>query len=129
MKGTPRNNGRPHDAVLIRRKIARAIKVSKKSRSQVAKEMTAILQVSITERMLTAFAADSKELHRWPAEFDIAFCEAVDDYSLLAERVRRAGFRMIGPEEEKLLEVGRAYLEKAKAEAVLAQAWRDEVSL
>lgn len=115
------------DAAFVRDSITSAIKRCAKSREQVADEMSANLGVRVPERMITAFTAQSKEFHRWPAAFDIAFCEVVGNYSILRERVERAGFRMIGPEEQRLIDVGRAYIEKAKAEAVLAQAWRAEV--
>lgn len=119
--GNPRNNGRAHDDVLIRRSLVDTIRKSKMDRKQIAESMTACLRRTVTARMITAFTAESKELHRWPAEFDIAFCEATGDYSLLRERVKRAGFRMIGPEEEELIEIGKAYVAKMKAERKLAE--------
>lgn len=81
--------------------------------------MSKVLGIPVTERMLRSFTADSKELHRWPAEFDIAFCEVIGNYTLLAERIKRAGFRMIGPNEERLLSIGRAWEQKCRAELIL----------
>jgi hypothetical protein len=97
------------------------MKRSSKSREQIAEEMSAMLGVKITARMITSYTSESKELHRWPAEFDLAFCEVTGNYALLADRVKRAGFRLVGPNEERLLEIGRAVVQKARAEKVLAE--------
>lgn len=107
--------GRAGDDVWIRRVLVDEIKRSGKSRAEIASQMSGRLRLKVTERMITAFTAQSKELHRWPAQFDIAFCEVVGSYRLLAQRVKRAGFRMIGPEEERLLQMGEAYRKLAKA--------------
>jgi hypothetical protein len=111
--------GRAYDAVAIRRIITSEVKRCAKARFEIAEGMAKLLGVPVTERMITSFTADSKELHRWPAEFDIAFCEVVGSYRLLAERVRRAGFQMIGPKDQELLKIGRAFSARAEAQAIL----------
>lgn len=113
---------------IIRDSVTAAVKLCAKSRDQIAEEMSSLLDMRVTVRMVNSYTSEAAEKHRWPAEFDLAFCEATGDYSLLRDRVERAGFRMIGPEEARLIEVGRAYLEKARAEATLAQAWRVEIT-
>lgn len=113
------SHGRSRDAVILRRLITEEIKRSDKSREQIAEEMSRSLAIQVTARMISSFTAESKELHRWPAGFDIAFCEAVGSYRLLAERVKRAGFRMIGPEEERFIALGKAWEQKRRAEVIL----------
>jgi hypothetical protein len=79
--------------------------------------MTYLLGRSVTEKMLNAFTAESRDDRRWPAEFDRAFCEATGDNSLLLDRARRAGLIVIDEEQLKLLEIGRAYVERQRAVA------------
>ena len=113
------NYGRQYDATLIRKLVTSEIKRSSLSCTQIAEQMGKLLGIQITERMITAFTADSKELHRWPAEFDIAFCEVVGSYRLMSERIKRAGFSMIGPKEERWIALGKAWEQKRRAEQIL----------
>jgi hypothetical protein len=108
-------------AALVRTIIVEAMRDSFKSRAEIADEISDITEVRVTERMLNAFAADSREDHRFPCELLIAFCTATNDYSLLKALVEGAGFKMIGPDEQKALRVGQAYLRKLEAERVLAE--------
>jgi len=117
---------RANDGASIRSILNRAIKRSGKSREQIADEMSMRLGFRITEHMLNAFTAEAKSAHRWPAAYDIAFCETVGDYWLLRDRVRRAGFHMIGRKEHRLLAIGMAYAKKRKAERFLADVTGDE---
>jgi len=88
--------------------------------------MSRLLGVRVTEHMLNAFTAEAKSAHRWPAAYDIAFCEAVGDYRLLRDRVRRAGFRMVGHKELRLIAIGIAYARKRKAERFLVDVTGEE---
>lgn len=115
---------RKHDGAAIRQLITGEIKRSGKSREEIAGDMTVLLSIPVTARMISSFTAGSKELHRWPAEFDIAFCEAIGSYQLLQERVKRAGFQMTGPNEQRLISLGKAWEDKMRAEAILAAAIR-----
>lgn len=110
---------RKSDHVLLRNFVTAEIKKCAKSREQIADEMTALLSVKVTARMLSSFTAESKERHRFPLEFALAFCEVVGSYRLIRELAKRAGFRMVGPEEERLIVIGRAWEQKRKAEFVL----------
>jgi hypothetical protein len=83
--------------------------------------MTSVLGIRITVLMLNDYTAASHLAHRWPAEFDIAFCLAVDDWQLLHARVKAAGFRMIGPEEERFISIGKAFLQASQAERFLSK--------
>ena len=111
-----------NDAQSVRTLLVQTIKRCPKSRAAIASEMESLLGRTFTEKMLNAFTAVSREDRRWPAEFDRAFCQVTNDYSLLATRVERAGFRMIGPEEERLIEIGRAFVARAAAQKLLREA-------
>ncbi|QNI34513.1 hypothetical protein H7849_11820 [Alloacidobacterium dinghuense] len=104
-----------NDDSLVRESIAHAIKGCSKSREQIADEMTLLLGVRVTERMLNSFTADANQLHRWPAAWDRAFCQATGDDALLVCRVQRAGLHVITPTEYELLELGREYLRQKRA--------------
>jgi hypothetical protein len=110
---------RKYDRTFIQSLLVQQIRKSSKSRDQIAKEMSPLVGEEITVRMLNGYTAESQEDNRWPAQFDIAFCEVVGNYKLLEERVKRAGFRMIGPKEEELLRLGRAFEAREKAQAIL----------
>ena len=79
--------------------IALAIRHAPKSRETIADEMTHLLGVPVTVHMLNAWTAESKELHRFPAEFLPAFCVVTgcnDPLRILAEA---AGvFTLPGPD-------------------------------
>ncbi len=105
-----------NDELMVRSVLTSSIKLSGKSREQIADEMSELLGITVTARMITAFTAESKELHRWPGAWDRAFCHATGDTRLLLCRVHIAGFRVVTPEEEKLLDLGRQYLRRKQAE-------------
>lgn len=101
--------GSMDDASLVRALVSDAIKLSGKSREQIAEQMSYLTGKEITARMLNCCTAESKELHRWPAEWDRAFCAATNDYRLVRERAQLSGFIVLEKEEAELLELGRSY--------------------
>lgn len=103
------------DDRMIRRTLTAAIKRSPKGRVQIAEEMSRLLAIRVTDFMLACFTADCKRSHRWPAAWDRAFCQVVDDDALLRCRAEAAGYRMIRGEELQLLELGREYLRQKRA--------------
>lgn len=107
--------GSLNDDLLVRETITESIKLSGKSREQIADEMTRTLGLQVTARMISSFTAESKELHRWPGAWDRAFCSAVNDNRLLFCLVEKAGFRVIDEAEGDLLELGREYLKQKRA--------------
>ncbi len=107
--------GSLNDDLMVREVITNAIKRSTKSREEIAEEMSRLLAVSVTERMITAFTSESKELHRWPGAWDRAFCAAVGDDSLLKCRVEAAGYKVIDSIEADLLDLGREMLRQKRA--------------
>jgi hypothetical protein len=107
--------GSLNDDLLVRSTITACIKASGKSREQIADIMTELLGLAVTARMITSFTAESKELHRWPGAWDRAFCIAVDSDALLKCRAEAAGYQLIHGEEIQLLELGRQYLRRKRA--------------
>jgi len=108
--------GSLNDDLLVRSTVTDAIKRSGKSREQIADLMAALLGIAVTARMIAAFTAESKELHRWPGAWDRAFCAATNDDRLLKCRIELAGYRVITETEAELLEVGRQYLIHKRSE-------------
>ena len=82
--------------------------------------MSYLLAKSVTDKMLDAFTAESRNDRRWPAEFDRAFCEATGDDTLLRCRAEMAGLHVITEEERLLLDLGRQFLMRSQAEEQIA---------
>lgn len=112
--------GSLNDESMVRAVVTDAIKRSGKSREQIAEEMSRLLAIAVTARMVTAFTSESKELHRWPGAWDRAFCAAVNDTRLLFCRVELAGFHVITAAEAELLDLGREYLRQKRASERMA---------
>ena len=75
--------GSMNDAALVRQVLTESMRLSNKSRAQIADEMTYLCGRPITERMLNAFTAESREDHRFPSELERAFCKATGADRLL----------------------------------------------
>lgn len=103
------------DDGLIRSTITAAIKRSPKGRAQIAEELSRLLAIRVTDAMLACFTAGCKRSHRWPAAWDRAFCQVVEDDTLLRCRAEAAGYRVIGGDEIELLELGREWLRQKRA--------------
>ena len=104
-----------NDDSLVRGVLSASIKRSRLSRAQISEKMTILLGLSVTERMLASFTAESKELHRWPGAWDRAFCVATGDDTLLRCRAEAAGYQLIRGEEIELLELGKEFLRQKHA--------------
>mgnify|MGYP000437705007 CR=1 FL=1 len=79
--------------------VSKALKECPLSRYQVAARMSELLGVEISKAMLDAWSAESKEYHRFPAEFLPAFCEATGNREVLRFLVERAGAYLVpGPD-------------------------------
>ncbi|HEY4358250.1 MAG TPA: hypothetical protein VGN16_21065 [Acidobacteriaceae bacterium] len=90
------------------------------SRVQIAESMSRLTGLQVTERMLNAFAADSREDHRFPAELMRAFCTVTQDDRLLTCCAEAAGLHVIDDSGWELLELGREYLKQKRAAAAIA---------
>ena len=105
----------------FREAISLALKRCPLSRYQVAARMSELCDTDITKTMLDSWTAESKEMHRFPAIFLPAFCEAVgqsDPLKLIGDPV--GVFILPGPEalraEIQRLEeeIGKKQAEKKK---------------
>lgn len=94
----------------IRKAAARSIAACSKSRAGIADEMSAALNIRITEQMLNAYTAHSKPAHRFPAALVPAFCRATGSWELLKALVGEVGdVRLISKSEEIYLQIGKEY--------------------
>jgi hypothetical protein len=109
------------DDPMARAIITDSIRRSARSRDQVADEMTLLLGKRITARMLNAFTSEANEQHRFPLCFTRAFCEAVQDWRLVALIAERSGLQLISGEEVLLLELGRQYFNRKQADVSLTE--------
>ena len=79
--------------------VSECIKRCSLSRWEIAGRMSALINQEITKYMLDTWTAESKEYHRFPAEYLPAFCQAVGSYEPLRFLAEKAGvFVLPGPE-------------------------------
>lgn len=112
---SPAGPGSINDGSLIRFTLIESIKQCRKSRAAIADEITRLTGRKFTEIALNKFTAESRIDYRWPAELTRAFCAATGDDSLLHVTAEAAGYRLIRDEELELLELGRQYLRRKRA--------------
>lgn len=91
----------------LKEAISEAIRGSSMKRYEIAGKMSEYLGVEITEGMLNAYTAESKDGYRMPAEYYPTFCRIVKDYTVMDILVASTGCRMVKPEEIYILEMGR----------------------
>lgn len=83
----------------LRLALVLALKTCPLSRWQIAGKMSELLGREVSKFMLDAWTAESKEGHRFPAEYLPAFCVATSDNSPLAMLAQAAGmFALPGPD-------------------------------
>lgn len=110
----------------IKDAISDAIKNSGLKRYDIAGQMGEMLGTEISESMLNAYTAESKEGYRMPAEYIPTFCKITKDYTVLEILVSASGGRMVKSDEIYLLELGKlAQVEKSiqKKKAELQKEW------
>jgi|SRR6185312_2367108 len=73
----------------LRQTISLLIRSSKKSRAQIADELSIILNCKVTVNILNGFTAKSKLGVRFPAAWVPALCEVLDDDRLMLLMDRR----------------------------------------
>jgi hypothetical protein len=79
--------------------ISKALHDTSRSRFEVAARMSELLGQEVSKAMLDAWSAESKEYHRFPAEFIPAFCAATGSRELLRLLAERSGsFCLPGPD-------------------------------
>jgi len=104
-----------NDDAIVRDAISAAIKGCSLSRIEIAEQMTLLLGIRVTEKMLNSYSGESNQTYRWPAAWDRAFCIITADDTLLVCRVLAAGLHVLTPQEYELLELGREYLRQQRA--------------
>ncbi len=77
----------------LRATISQALKDCPDSRNIVAARMSDLTGAEITQSMLNAWTAESKEGHRFPAEYLPAFCLASNNYKVVDVITRPLGGR------------------------------------
>lgn len=124
----PATEGTANMREALRKALNAAISASPLSRHQIAGQMSHLLGCDITKTMLDAWTAESKEGHRFPAEYLPAFCRATGSQRPLELLAEAAGmFALPGPdalraEIQRLAEDERkARAEKRKRELFLAE--------
>jgi hypothetical protein len=104
------------DASAIRGILVRSIDESGKGRAAIADEMSRLLARRVSEKMLNAFTAESRDDRRWPLEFTRAFCAATGSDELLRHLVELTGCYVITAEEKLMFDLGRQLIIRGEAE-------------
>lgn len=91
----------------IRRGISEAVRRSGLKRWEIAGRMSELLGVEVTESMLNAWSAESREDRRFPAEYLAAFCYVTGDRDLVREIARKMQCWLLESEEAVMAELGR----------------------
>jgi len=87
---------------VLRRALNQAIKGCPLSRWQIAGQMSDLLDQEISKYMIDAWTAESKDGHRFPAEYLPAFCQATGCQEPLRILAEAAGlFALPGPEVQR----------------------------
>ncbi|HNR12628.1 MAG TPA: hypothetical protein PKM59_04845 [Thermodesulfobacteriota bacterium] len=76
--------------IQLKNALSEALRKSSYSRFQVAARMSELLGIEVTKTTLDTWTAESKESHRFPAEYLPAFCEAVGNSDVLELIVLKA---------------------------------------
>lgn len=100
----------------LRSALVAAISGSSLSRYQIAARMSELVGREITKTMLDAYAAESKEGHRLPAELLPAFCEATGDWRPLIILVEALGGMVLSPKEKAFVQLVKIEREKKRLE-------------
>jgi len=98
----------------LRSEISEGLKQCPYSRYEVAAKMSELLGVEITKSQLDSWTAESKEYHRFPAEYLPAYCAVTGHKEPLRIMARLVNCYLLESEEALLAELGR--IDQAKRE-------------
>lgn len=104
---TDMNPGSMNISVQLRNELSEGLKFSMLSRHQVAARMSELTGVEITKSQLDSWTAESKEGHRFPAEYLPAFCHVTGYKKPLMMMARLVQCYLIESEEALLAELGK----------------------
>ncbi len=111
--------GAGDDDAMVRAVLGDAIKRCDKKRAQITEELSAAVGRQVSEAMLNAFTAESKEGHRWPLAWTRAFCHVTGDWRLLRALAERAGCQLITAKQTKLLRLAEELIAREKSDGAL----------
>ncbi len=109
------------DAQVIREELIVAVHGSLLSREEIAERMSALLGIPVTVRQLNGWTAESREDLRFPLQHLCAFCEVLEDWSLLRAVCGVAGFYLADKKDQVLMQLGKAYADLEAAKKLLAE--------
>lgn len=114
-------------ATELRCVLSEALKLTPRSRHEVAARMSELTGQDISKSMLDAWTAESKSLWRFPFEYAAAFENACETTCLQELLGRKRGSRILVGEDALVAEMGRiqkAKDELAHRERALKERWR-----
>lgn len=91
----------------LREALSEALKACPFSRYEAAARMSELVGVEITKTMLDSWTAESKEYHRFPAEYLPAFCHVTGSKEPLRMMAELVQCYLVESEEALLAELGR----------------------
>ena len=91
----------------LRSELSEGLKICAMSRYEVAAKMSDLVGVEITKSQLDSWTAESKEFHRFPAEYLPAFCAVTGHKEPLHIMARLVQCYLLESEEALLAELGR----------------------
>lgn len=89
----------------IKEELSSALKSVPLKRWEIAGRMSEYTGAEITDSMLNAWTADSKEGHRFPLEYLAAFCWATGDYTVIEMVAKGCGCHLTKGREVVLLKM------------------------
>lgn len=101
------NPGGFNISVLLRNELSEGIKNSMMSRHQVAARMSELTGAEITKSQLDSWTAESKEYHRFPAEYLPAYCSVTGYKKPLRIMAKMVQCYLLESEEALLAELGK----------------------
>lgn len=99
----------------LRTLTSQAIRDCNLSREQIVEQMSVLAGHKITEQSLNCWTAESKDKHRFPAIYLPAFCAVTQDVRILQAVAQKLGLAVVGPEEQRLIALGRVVEEERVA--------------
>ncbi|ACV64880.1 conserved hypothetical protein [Desulfofarcimen acetoxidans DSM 771] len=106
-KSTEINPGSLNISLQLRNTLSEGLKYSSLSRFEVACRMSELVGVEITKSQLDSWTAESKEHHRFPAEYLPAFCHVTGFKQPLKMMAKLVQCYLLESEEALLAELGK----------------------
>jgi|CXWL01.1.fsa_nt_gi Arc/MetJ-type ribon-helix-helix transcriptional regulator len=101
-------------SMALRAALVSAIKKSPASRWEIASRLSELMARDIGKDSIDKWTAESAESHRFPAELLPAFCVVTRSAAPLAVLAGAAGLLVLGPEEQRFVEIARLRQEQER---------------